>query len=763
MCNRTLHAMLFSAMHEAFFPFFFVKAGHTMRCYVAGSAWLLVAFILSACGGASNDTDTSGGGLTVTVPGAPTGVTAVAGDATATVSFSAPSSNGGAAISSYTASCRSGTSTALTATGSASPLSVSGLTNGLSYACSVVATNSAGNSLASTSVAVTPIAPSSGAKVDYSTPAPFVTAVQASYTPPALARASTLSNRGRYLMSDSSTGASDANFLTIVEPYNAATGYSATAEKITTANASYQNFLAKLVQLVAQSDGIYRLDSHLHPNNSIDARAEDSYQLKFRNNFGKVSTSYGYVTFSYDSNTQKLQAKNRYLYTLTVANSTGTASYAVDTKFAASGYYVKLSGTNFTLVASAADATPLYFFNSPLSLGIPTFMNPKSEPFVTNAAAPFKINDRAATLLSSITGSVSATYKGQISSVGSDATTKTNADDLLASIKTAVDASGESLRYAPALYSAFRDGALRTKLVSDTIADGTPGQHMVPYVYFTNEKDAAGKYHPFMIVVSYGNQSSPNGLKDIARPPGDGLTSSYGTQAVTRFSNLEAYITAIPMKNYGQVSAVTANTLTRSLWSDVSGAVNGRSVSKDVYSYADTADNGLLIDGSVMFPIFNNMLMPSHLLGELSASGCHVGRGGGGPHCHADGYQSGYALALYNDSDYLNKTHPPLIGFGYDGIALFGIYRSSDTAMLGSNTPLDGFGAHDHDGIGYHYHAHTVPDYQPDASADSKDKSTMHVLMKGAYIGKTESIPFFRQNSSFNNNKYLGGTVAPGN
>jgi hypothetical protein len=37
----------------------------------------------------------------------------------------------------------------------------------------------------------------------------------------------------------------------------------------------------------------------------------------------------------------------------------------------------------------------------------------------------------------------------------------------------------------------------------------------------------------------------------------------------------------------------------------------------------------------------------------------------------------------------------------------------------------------------------------------------MHVLMKGAYIGSTNSIPFFRSNSSFSNNKYLGGTVAP--
>ena len=732
-----------------------------MRRQIYRSTLAFALLFINACGGGSSSTDGSGSGVTVSVPGAPSGVIASAGNATSAVSFSAPLSNGGATISSYTASCVSGASAPFSSSGSASPLTVSGLTNGLTYNCSVIATNTAGNSATSASATVTPSAPTSGSSVSYSTPAPFVNAVQASYTPVSLTLASALSNRGRYLLSDTSTGGSDANFLTIVDPYSATAGYGASAEKITSSNATYQNFLAKLVQLVVQSDGFYRLDSHLHPNNSVDARSADAYQLKFRNNFGKVSTRYGYVTFSYDSSTKKLQAKKRYLYDLAIASSTGTASYTLDSAFAASDYYVKLSGTAFSLVADAANASSLYFFNSPLDLGIPSFMNPKSVGFVTNAAAPFKINDRAATLLSSITSSVNATYQNQISAPGTDATTKTHADTMLASIKTAVEASGESLRYSTALYAAFRDGALRTKLVSDAIADGTPGQNMVPYVYFTNEKDTAGKYHPFMILVSYGNQSSPNGLKDIPRPPGDGLTTSYETQAVTRFSNLEAYITAIPMKDYGRVSVVADNTLTRSLWSDVSGTVNGRSVSKDVYSYADTADNGLLIDGSVMFPIFNNMLMPSHLLGELSASGCHVGRGGGGPHCHADGYQSGYALALYNDSDYLNKTHPPLIGFGYDGIALFGIYRSTDTAMLGKGTALDNFGAHDHDGIGYHYHAHSVPDYQPDASADTSNKSTMHVLMKGAYIGKTASIPFFRQNSSFNNNKYLGGTVAP--
>jgi hypothetical protein len=134
-----------------------------------------------------------------------------------------------------------------------------------------------------------------------------------------------------------------------------------------------------------------------------------------------------------------------------------------------------------------------------------------------------------------------------------------------------------------------------------------------------------------------------------------------------------------------------------------------------------------------------------------------VGQGGGGPHCHADGYQSGAALGLYNDSDYSGVSHPPLIGFGYDGIALFGIYRTTDTSLKGYTTSLDEFGGHNHDAMGYHYHAHTVLDYQPSGESTSY-KSTLHVLMKGAYIGKTSLIPCFRGGGNFNSNKYMGGT-----
>ena len=88
------------------------------------------------------------------VAGAPTIVTATAGDTQANVSFSAPASNGGVAITGYTVTSSPG---GLTASGVSSPLTVTGLTNGLAYSFSVTATNSAGTgSASSASNSVTP-------------------------------------------------------------------------------------------------------------------------------------------------------------------------------------------------------------------------------------------------------------------------------------------------------------------------------------------------------------------------------------------------------------------------------------------------------------------------------------------------------------------------------------------------------------------------------------------------------------------------------
>jgi hypothetical protein len=520
----------------------------------------------------------------------------------------------------------------------------------------------------------------------------------------------------------------------------------------------------------------------LHPNNSIDwGGSTTSPTLKFVNNFGKTSaTGNGFVTFAVTINTTTkvatLQAKNRYTYATTSATVNGstayTGAYTLDSVFAGKDYYLNLSGGAYSLSATSAS---FYLYTTPLSLGMPSFMNPKSIAFVTNSAAPFMsklTTDSVENTTTGIYSKVNSTYKSQVASVGTNAATKTAATAMLLAIKTAVEANGEKLRYSTDVYTAYRDAALATKLVSDSIADGTPGQNLVPYVYFTNEYATSSTgvktYHPFMVVVSYGNQASPNGLKDVPHPPGSS-GSTYPNATVTRYSNLENYILAIPMKDYGQVTDVTTNvypsggtttSVTTNLWYDMFSSATTSWIGKNIYTWADSTDNGILIDGSVMFPAFNNGLVPSHLAGELSASGCHVGQGGGGPHCHADGYQSGQGLTLYNDTDYVGKTHPPLLGFGYDGIALFGRYRTTtDSAMLGYGTLDSSFGAHDHDSIGYHYHAHTVTNYTSVDQQGNSSTNDMYPLMKGAYVGSTNSIPFFRTGDSFTTNKYLGGTV----
>lgn len=102
---------------------------------------------------------------------------------TASLSFSPPSENNGAAVSGYTVTSTPG---GITATGSSSPITITGLTPATSYTFAVTATNSAGTSTASsssnqiTSDATVPGAPTVGVAVKLSS-----VSARVAFTPPA--------------------------------------------------------------------------------------------------------------------------------------------------------------------------------------------------------------------------------------------------------------------------------------------------------------------------------------------------------------------------------------------------------------------------------------------------------------------------------------------------------------------------------------------------------------------------------------------------
>jgi hypothetical protein len=88
--------------------------------------------------------------VVVAVPGSPTAITATTANGEATITFTAPSFTGSAAISGYTirATATDGSTVTVNATGS--PAKVTGLTPGKSYRFTVIANNSAGSSESST-------------------------------------------------------------------------------------------------------------------------------------------------------------------------------------------------------------------------------------------------------------------------------------------------------------------------------------------------------------------------------------------------------------------------------------------------------------------------------------------------------------------------------------------------------------------------------------------------------------------------------------
>jgi Fibronectin type III domain len=117
---------------------------------------LVPALLLALVTACSDDDPTT----PVAAPSAPTAVAASIGDASLSIAFAPPASDGGAAIISYTATC-SNADGSVVANGTTSPVVVAGLTNGVEYRCTVAATNSVGTGEPSEAVTAMPAAATS--------------------------------------------------------------------------------------------------------------------------------------------------------------------------------------------------------------------------------------------------------------------------------------------------------------------------------------------------------------------------------------------------------------------------------------------------------------------------------------------------------------------------------------------------------------------------------------------------------------------------
>lgn len=114
----------------------------------------------TTAGGINNLTDVQvlkGAGVWPTAPNAPTSVSATVGGSSSVVSFTASTDAGSSAITGYRVTS---TPDGVTATGGASPITITGLTNGTAYTFTVAAQNAVGfSSESASSNSVTPVQP----------------------------------------------------------------------------------------------------------------------------------------------------------------------------------------------------------------------------------------------------------------------------------------------------------------------------------------------------------------------------------------------------------------------------------------------------------------------------------------------------------------------------------------------------------------------------------------------------------------------------
>ena len=603
---------------------------------------------------------------------------------------------------------------------------------------------------------------------------------------------SKIQNREHVVLLDAATGSKAIALSSTTMP----TLVVVEASSLTDASATYGKVLRSMFQLqdanieVLSAKALtstYMLRPELLSYYSLDADAAVGAAMAselavrdVKSTFFTAESMSGYLalTFTSSAESTKIKATHRYIY------SQVTETFGLDSAWSAAQWLV-IDGDVVGLTTDEAAATEFIVADAQelidVGVDLGSDLNPASIEWQSNSFASWPTNPSngeletnsmlESLLFDQVCKEIDSNYLAQMdiddcAPVPVSLETRVAAEDMLNQIEAVLVANNESLRYDKALYLAVRDNMLSHRFTAIDEVNTVLDQRLIAYVYFTMSKDSSGVYHPFMVVGAHNGSGGPNFLVDVARPPGDGSSEGYDNQSITRTAVLAPTLFRIPLKDYGVVDHFTDNNLssTNTLNPTLRTLVGDAGLAQDqytIYNYASNSVNGLAVDGIKIYPAMNNTLVFGTINAEVTSTGVHVGRGMG-LHYHADGHSfNANGINLYNGNDYPGHTHPPIIGFGMDGLALYGKYDSTFAEMEGYGVALDELGTHSHEGYGVHYHAFAT---EVSDTWQRKDYVfTQHFLLVGAYKGDISQIPGL-QNGGTNQlkdqelSKYVGAS-----
>jgi len=519
--------------------------------------------------------------------------------------------------------------------------------------------------------------------------------------------------------------------------------------------------------------GTYTIHPWLTSYHAIDADADiasgsaSSVVIRDKNSFYMAeqgTIAFLVFTLTGTASSTTVQATSRYFY------NSGSSDYEQDQSWS-SDHWLKMDANSVSLTSNASEATAFMLAdaNDLIDVSVPaeSDFNPKGTEWQTNsfAAYPETVWDYDDSELNSdlFLQRVDDYYETQF---GDSDEASAAASGALDAIEASLTGQGATLRYSKDVYLTFRESLLGYEFGAVDMYNSVLGETTVENVYFTNAADDDGVYHPFMVIASHNAPAGPQFLIDVARPPGDNCCEGgYEEQNVTRNAVLEVKLVKIPLTDYGLVSTFTDNDL-----SSYGTLAEDEGLTEEdwtIDNYTSLSSTGIAVDGVMIYPASNNVLVYATFSAEITVSGIHVGRGMGF-HYHADGHSfNGNGINLYNLSDYEGHTHPPIIGFVFDGIALFGKYESTYESMDGYGDVLDDYNGHTHGEYGYHYHAFVTEVTQTEGP--DTDTYDQHFLQRGAFKGLVNDIPGLFQVSTSqlmedDYKRYVGaeGTVVVG-